>query len=665
MSEPTRKKDKSVNYPPLKIVSAGAISSGHLDNDEEFCFWTLHPKNAAYVDLSILATGYDPSTRTGRGSAGRKFSGRPELLRQLMPSIRLSWLGYSEVSAGDNLRSLRRWWCLLDTVEAKNSHLPSFGRVISVEDLCELHAAVARMEITQPAEHHDFVRIVNLCLKDLGRAPLYWHAPSPIEKNTELPEFWEIEKIRLQLKRRYFSALDRWEEADGAAEQHVTVKEAIDGQNPHACYRLTAEALGNPNPDPPSVWKYLASHGFHDRPWKIQEGACGVYPGPTDIKSAFLLALLVSGWNAQTLFSLDLSGDYIEPHPSSSGYHIVWAEKNRGNSIHFVVGRDKRSDSVGAILKTLELRTKPLRQKILAQLRDIDVEIARDPRNPKLLRKRKELEKASKSPWLYIDGWSPGKISCLKDSSTLNIDTDGSSFMKGLIRDINLLSKDGKMVREDITPSDFRDAYIGFAYEFSNFNILAAQVAATHKNVSSTLRYLRQRQWRAHSAKKIRTFTEALWSEIENKRVVDPAILRGLVERGEVTKEQRIRWDLHKDRTRVGLGCKNFKNPPKHIAPQHVEGTGCRVQRCTLCEMGIVFDDSLDHLCRRVAELEHIRTQIPVPSWGISGFSLELTATENVLHSFEQSLVEGRIFHWKSQIVLGVHRVPDMEGAYD
>lgn len=288
MSEPSRKKDKSLSKSKLEIAH---LSSNELKGESEFSFWTLHPDKPAYVDLSILAKGFDPNINNGRGSKnGRKFSGRPELLRQLMPYIRLAWIGYTEATSAGNLSALRKWWCILDEVEAKNSGQPSFfKRVVGVEDLNELHSVTARYQIKQPSTHHSFVRIVNLYLKDLGKPPLYWPAPAPLEKNNDSPEFWEIEKIRHQLKHQWFSALDRWEYADNLAKEHLSLEEAISEKNLHACYRLLADAIGDPNPPLGEVREFLASYELSNLPWPIRDVAFGKFPSAFDIKTAFNL----------------------------------------------------------------------------------------------------------------------------------------------------------------------------------------------------------------------------------------------------------------------------------------------------------------------------------------------------------------------------------------
>lgn len=243
---------------------------------------------------------------------------------------------------------------------------------------------------------------------------------------------------------------------------------------------------------------------------------------------------------------------------------------------------------------------------------------------------------------------------------------DKIPFLRRVIQEINASQSADRQIRNSITPSDFRDAYIGFAYEFSNYSVLTAQVAATHKRSSTTQTYLGHKAWRAHSAKRIREFSTTLWREIKIHRSVDPAVLRSTMEQGEVSAEERKRLAaFRKNRTRVGVGCKDRLNPPATIAPEHVHGSSCRVQRCCLCPThAIVYDDSYDHLARRQAELEDIRDKVPVPVWTESSFPQELENTEATLQLFAASLVLDRLNHWRNEIKVGRHMVISMEGAY-
>ena len=90
----------------------------------------------------------------------------------------------------------------------------------------------------------------------------------------------------------------------------------------------------------------------------------------------------------------------------------------------------------------------------------------------------------------------------------------------------------------------------------------------------------------------VRRLTTTVFDEIKSQKRLDPISLYARVNRGSVSEEQRERWAQGKDRTRIGTGCADFKHPPKHIAPHHQEGKGCRTQPCTLCEHAVVFEDS-------------------------------------------------------------------------
>lgn len=326
------------------------------------------------------------------------------------------------------------------------------------------------------------------------------------------------------------------------------------------------------------------------------------------------------------------------------------------------MGRKKRTDSPGTILTRLVERTAPLRKKLRDEHTQVLTELQADAGSEALTLRRIELEQCLKSPWLYFDVHQGIRRLSMGSFNT----TSGGPYLRLLIREINQKQPADRQVRESITPGDFRDAYIAFAYEFSNYSVLTAQVAANHKNAGTTQTYLRHKAWRAHSARKVRELSTAVWHEIEIHRKVEPAVLRAKLEHGGVSDDERRRLAIHKkNRTRVGVGCKDFTHPPPSLAPEHDDGSGCRVQRCTLCPThAIVFDDSYEHLTRRQAELEDTRDKIPVPVWNESSFPQELENTEAVLTRFDAQLVRERLSHWRDQIKLGKHFPIVFEGAY-
>ena len=673
MAEPSRKKNKGRHAPNLRLVpndSQAESTTTDAETDKgALAFWTSHPTKPVLVDLGEFATGRtkaDVKTTVQHMWAG-DYKGRPELIADLLPVIKQTWSLVAAVTIKSSLLpSLRAWWRVLDEAERTDSatHL-AVAQVAKVEDLHALHYRVSKTLRMSTANHLAFVRMVNLRLEQKKQSTLYWPSPDSHRKDSEAPTFWEMEKIRHRLKHGWFAALDRWREADGHLPDLWSWKSEPSDKwkdHGHAVYRAIIAQTGNALPGKKEVGEALGySYAYWMPPLHVTQ--FGLYPSSDDARHAFHLCLLYSGWNVQTLLELDITGRFIEEHPTNSEYHLVYGFKNRGGTEHFCVGRNKRSDSPGAILSTLVERTKPLRAALKIELAEVEAALLKDKDDTASVLRRTELLHCLKSPWLCVNaqGQSIGRLT----STNVNAE-DRIPFIRRVIHEINESQPPDRQVRSSITPSDFRDAYIGFAYEFSNYSVLTAQVAATHKRAGTTQTYLGHKAWRAHSAKRVREFSTTLWQEIKIHRAVDPAVLRSTMENGVVSADERRRLDaFRKNRTRVGVGCKDRMNPPAAVAPEHVDGSACRVQRCSLCPThAIVYDDSYDHLARRQAELEDIREKVPVPVWGESSFPQELENTEATLRLFDASLVLDRLNHWRSEIKSGRHMVISMEGAY-
>jgi hypothetical protein len=673
MAEPSRKKNKGRHAPNLDLVpEASQAESTTTDakiDEVALSFWTAHPTEPDFIDLSEFATGRtkaDVKTTVQHMWAG-DYQGRPELIADLLPVIKQSWPLVASVTIRRTLLpSLRAWWRVLDEAErAEPGKHGSIARITKVEDLHELHYRISRKLKVSTVNHVAFVRLVNLRLKQKKQSPLYWPSPDSHRTDSDVPTFWEMEKIRHRLKHGWFATLDRWSEADShQPDLWAWKKEPSEKwkEHGHAVYRAVVAQTGNALPDKKEIGEALGySYAYWMPPLHVTQ--FGLYPSSEDARHAFHLCLLYSGWNVQTLLDVDIDGRFIEDHPTNPEYHLVYGFKKRGGTEHFCVGRNKRSDSPGAILKTLVERTKPLRAALQMELAEVEATLLKNKGDRASILRKSELVQCLKSPWLYVNsqGQSIGRLT----SNNVNQE-DKIPFLRRIIQEVNASQPANQQVRNSITPSDFRDAYIGFAYEFSNYSVLTAQVAATHKRSSTTQTYLGHKAWRAHSAKKVRELSTTLWREIKIHRAVDPAVLRSTMEHGEVSADERKRLDaFRKNRTRVGVGCKDRMNPPATVAPEHVNGSSCRVQRCCLCPThAIVYDDSYDHLARRQAELEDIRDKVPVPVWGESSFPQELQNTEATLQLFAASLVLDRLNYWRNEIMSGRHMVISMEGAY-
>jgi hypothetical protein len=198
--------------------------------------------------------------------------------------------------------------------------------------------------------------------------------------------------------------------------------------------------------------------------------------------------------------------------------------------------------------------------------------------------------------------------------------------------------------------SDARDAWIGYAYVQSGYNVLLTRLASQHVSLRTLRHYLRATRYRRHSEKQVSKLQHALFSEIEAGRPVDPVRLRLLVENGQITAEQEKRLADRRSRTRLGMGCLDPRSPPKRIAPEHAQGSLCRVQRCIGCSNGIVFQESMPALARALAELRHVRRTMPAASWDGSSFEAEHDGLERTLESFDAAAVAAELAAWSEKL---------------
>ncbi|EKD96653.1 MAG: hypothetical protein ACD_23C01355G0001 [uncultured bacterium] len=117
--------------------------------------------------------------------------------------------------------------------------------------------------------------------------------------------------------------------------------------------------------------------------------------------------------------------------------------------------------------------------------------------------------------------------------------------------------------------------------------------------------------------------------------------------------------------SRIGVACKDPCNPPKHIAPDfEADGENhCHVQRCTLClEHAVILPESLDGLCKRLAELRYLRVRMGIGAFEESSYVQEMSNTEIALLAFDEEEVKERFDVWKAQIESGKHRFMEFDG---
>ncbi|CAG9226138.1 conserved hypothetical protein [Paraburkholderia sabiae] len=655
MVEPKQKRSKTLldrlDHDPTAVANSHAAVEVKPDPiDDEF---------------QEFETGRNEPVGAFRGWGG-PFRGRAQLYRELLPAIKRRLIATEHKTARrkheiDNLRtSLRAWWRLLDQYD---EDFP----VRSVLDLDDTHGALQMRHGLHFGYTDDFLVLANEARAQLGARQLSWPRNRPEGTLVDLPLQEHVRSVYHALKREVRAMWWRWQAADTAAEQGKNWDglELTRGLTPwteqdiHATYRGLSKRLGHPCPSIERCRQSIEiQHGIFIE--RLTPAVFGQFPTREDIQACCFLFLLRTGWNAPVAFNLNVEkeSNWFRPHPTSERHHVVFATKERGNTEQIAIGLTKSDLSPGTLIHALLERTRPLREFLRKELS----ELLRHPLTPATQRRIDDLRALVRSPWIYVH--SRGHFEILGLGTR---DYAKSSTRQRLHELIEILNADRPANDQipDMSIGDFRDAFISYAYQHSGYSWLIAQLAAGHKSVESLKTYLRKRRHHAHGASELLKFGNAMWGEIRVHRCVDAAILFAMVQRGEVTPEQRDRWLAYKDRTRVGMGCRDFKNPPTYIAPHHVKGAGCRVQRCVLCEHGVVFDDSMNHLCRRCAELRHLKGELPLVTWLESSFCDELERTEAVLEAnFDRELVALTVQAWADDIAAGRQCVLSMEGEY-
>jgi len=624
------------------------------------------------IDFSEFSTGAaEANTKVGKKKWNGAFRGRPALIDALIPEIQTRYSMKSPqiiVSIQGDLRTL---WRFLDSWEQQTG-----TRIDHLLDIGDLHGAAWVRQNPPPRRgpYQTAARLLNDARNRAQVAPVLWETlPGKIPRVTDMPDPTRIKLLYHELKRRAFAIFRRWKEADECAAKGkslVGVKRLgcqaprITIEDAHATYRDIIQLTGNPAPNAKVVGEILGLTFRKTMPRRWPSIAllqAGLYPTRGDVQVLFHLFLLQTGWNPQTTLDIDVSDDrWATDHTSGPSLKVLQSLKNRNHATQFFLSLAKPTTSPYRIVTALLGRTESLRSAITPE-RSLSPRVA------------------SRSPWIYTNSRDSTKYISPLDYS-FGQGNSQQRFLRLIAREHNdsvmqakeRTSPDGmqdsadspNLIPEDLKATDLRDAYIGHVYLRSGHNWLIAMFAAGHKSIRSLKNYLNHRSYRMASEKQVGTFQGHLWQEIEQHRIVDPAILHTLCRQGQISQEQRDRWLSHEDRTYVGMGCRDFLNPPREIAPDHRSGEGCRIQRCTLCKLGLLFSDSMPFLARRREELIWLREQIPTPTWVLSSFPEEEDSLILSLQNFSTEDVNTQRLYWRTEIVAGRHIPLSFEGAY-
>lgn len=575
-------------------------------------FLTLHKMKPCLVDLTPF--------RDGGAAAGKKngvwvgaFSGRPGLIEELAPVLKDALLPLASKSVEQYLVALRAWWRLFDAVEA-NAH--EMLVVSSVAHVTDLHRQYAFDNNMNAAQFSTFVKVLNSTRLTFKLKQYYWVAPERPGTTRHLPPAWQTDLVRHELKHRWFAALRRWDTAEtilksGMPTADRTEQPELYGEQErllrnYSLFKETVERTEHPRPVKEALWEGMERDSFYSKGYSIDDMIRGFYPDAHDIRNAFYLCLATTGWNPAVFLSLDIEESFLEPHPKDSSRFVLRGIKDRaGGTEQTAEGLFKSRGGAGFILNRVMDLTEPLRKHLRKLLKVSERELhLLQPTNIVLAEKLQleimQLRQGIRSPWLFVSRTN-AEIQWLDDNNfSRTRGDDNYAFLAGVIDSINKRQPQEKQVSY-FSAKTFRLAYGTNVYRISGGSVHAVLKALGHRSIQTSVTYLTNTVLKEEHRKVFRIFSTALWDEALKNGRVDPTILAKISRDGVATEEQRQRLTDYRNllKSRIGVGCLNPFNPPKHIAPDF-EADGvelCPTQRCTLClEHGVILPESFDGL---------------------------------------------------------------------
>lgn len=673
---------REVRKDRLRERAAVGLVEAHIplpDPGDPLKFWTEHPFENTLIDLTVFARGQSEDDINYRHE--EPFTGRSGLIRQLVPAIRARLTGAPKGSADNLLTAIRHFWRLLDFSEQNAARVGhSESRVDDVRQLTETHATIARGETgRQPIPPGYFTSIRLLCnvtLKALNLPQLYWATPERCKPIRQLPPDQDCRDLRVRLKQEWDSVL----RAFALMSRMRTTAFRPTNENEatlFANWLHMAEVqtrTGKPLPTAIELRGGLGNSSFRAKTGlSVTQMRLAAFPNRWKAEVAFHCALMTSGWNPATLFSLDAStaDRWLLTHPRDpSRFLLIGTKARAGGNEQPVEGLWKTRCSAGYIVKTWLEWTAPLRvqlQEALAEERRIYEQMTQDENSNESLTAQLQLilklEEGCRSVWLFagekgaIEWLSPRAMQCF------GVNGKHVQFLTAFLFQFNQERKDRGIDREipHCTPSDFRDMFALFVWRLSGGNLFAVMRALNHARMRTAQGYTDHKLLNVERDEAVRRFANNLFSLLQDQGGFDLTLLTHLQRYGPINDESAQRFKDYRmlQRSRISVGCKDPFHPPTSI--QSVpSGKVCRQQRCLLCPShAVIMADSLSGIAMRVEELLYTQSALPVLEWTDS-LATELANGLSILSVFPEVDARDMRNHWHQAINRGQHRVPGM-----
>lgn len=363
----------------------------------------------------------------------------------------------------------------------------------------------------------------------------------------------------------------------------------------------------------------------------------GAYPGSVGVATIALLALARTGWNVATVLAMDCE-DWSAPYDDD---HLwLHSTKERSNGARqYSISRRRQGTGTYQIIAKLIQRNLPLREAAISAQGSLGL-------TPSELR----------SPWLGLNS-KPGValyVPSVHKGSSLG------PVMRTHMEAINSQAPAGAKMR-NVLPSDFRDIAAAVMYRDSRYNAWILMVMLGHKNMATTRAYGFRHAQREESHRQVVEVMSDVLEQVGRKRSWDPALTRAKIEGIKISDDALIRLENYRrSRTYSGAVCRDPHDPPASIDPSH---PGDGVSRCIqghlcvarACPQAIVLNDSLDDICKVLAELEFKRSMLGAVRFAAGSEQADMNFLVRTLEQWPKETVSKHLDHWRGQLKAGSH----------
>lgn len=628
------------------------------------------------IDLSDLALG---KFKSNNHKCAGSYTGRPGLLRDLLPAIRAHHSHLRPVRINYLYRTvLRGFWRFLDRYEGwrqKN------GVQLRIDSLAQISAAVVEAwanpgpagawKVAPYGCQSEVRRLIVAAVGLAGGRPLLL-APVAIRKADPKDTATEEEGLRIikYLRKEVARIFAEWRRADALAKQGrdlLDIAIANGGWLPddvvpteadaHATFRAFTARMGKPTasvsefnkltitPSRKSLPAWWPRHAVNRDQMRgnvgdvVSWGECqaGAYPNSVQVTTIALLALARTGWNVSTLLAMDYE-DWSAPYDED--HYWLHATKERSDGARqFSISRGQQVTGTYQIVKRLIERGQPLRDAAIA-----------DPGRLGLV------ESELRSPWLGLNQTFSNRLYVASPYRGTSL----SRAMATHIVAINSTAPDDEKVR-GVTPSDFRDIAAAVMYRDSRYNAWILMVMLGHKNMITTRSYGFRHSVRQESHQQVVEVVCDVLEQVSHTKKWDPALTRARVEGISISEDALERLDHYrKARTYSGVLCRNPRDPPSSIDPTHpkdgsahcIQGHLCVARACP---QAVVLNDSLSGICKMLAELESKRMMLGAVRFAAGSELKDMAYLQRTLEQWPEESVQKHLAHWRSEISRGRH----------